>query len=102
MPRGARRAHSVRVTAARVDGPAVNIFAAPALFGEEVKMEIRLTLAPGQNGAKKLAAEYGDRLIYLRALSLRRSNSRAAQDRRADRRNRAVETAQERTPAPAA
>lgn len=29
-------------------------------------METRLTLAPGQNGTKKLLAEYGDRLICVR------------------------------------
>jgi hypothetical protein len=29
-------------------------------------METRLTLAPGQNGTKKLATQYGDRLICVR------------------------------------
>src|SRR5687768_6824649 len=34
-----------------------------ALFRREVRMETRLTLAPGQNGTKKLLATYGDRLV---------------------------------------
>jgi hypothetical protein len=36
------------------------------VFRGEVRMETRLTLAPGQNGTKKLLARYGDRLVCVR------------------------------------
>jgi hypothetical protein len=46
--------------------PVVNIFSPAALVPEGGEMETRLTLAPGQNGTKKLLAEYRDRLICVR------------------------------------
>ncbi len=44
----------------------VNGLPADAFVMKEGDMETRLSLAPGQNGTKKLLARYGDRLVCVR------------------------------------